>query len=327
MNANDILKNPYPLAPMDGITHSLFRRFMRALGCGFVVSEFVAANEITHQSRRTLRKISFTESERPFGIQIYGNRTYDLVEAARFCEGMGVDFVDINFGCPVKGIVRKGKGSAWLREPDEMKKLLESVRQAIHIPLSIKLRTGFDQVNLGETLQIAEDTGVEWVTVHGRTSSQGYLGQVNWSLLNNIKTRLPLIANGDIHESHPAIEKLKGGHFAGLMIGRRSLLEPRVFLRLQGLPEPPLSDCLRSLANLIDETPLDSKGKAFQLARLVVHWTHGYENTRPFRIKLFEMSRGGQWPEIVKLVLDFIQENMENKTRASVENFMMAGSG
>ena len=159
------------MAPMAGISDTVFRTLIREMGAQAVVSELVSAEGIVRKGQKTLDLRAYGEAERPVGIQIFGHDVRTLTEAARFVQGEGADFVDINFGCPVKKVVCDGGGAAWLRDPVELGKLLASLKSALRIPLTIKVRTGWDEDsrNVAEVVHVAAESGVSWVAIHGRT--------------------------------------------------------------------------------------------------------------------------------------------------------------
>ncbi len=229
-----LLENPFVLAPMAGITDMPFRRLMKKMGAGCVISEFVSAHAIVHsRAERTARYMSFHEDERPVGIQIFGGEPDILAEAARILEDRGVDFVDINLGCPVPKVTKKRGGSAWLCYPVELGQMLKQVKSAIKVPLTIKIRTGWDanSVNCREIMKIAREEGVRWVGLHGRTRAQGYAGHADWDLIDECSREagVPVIGNGDIVSGPLAAARLFETACEGVMIGRGALKNPWIF--------------------------------------------------------------------------------------------------
>jgi nifR3 family TIM-barrel protein len=166
-------------------------------------------------------------------VQLFGEDPEVMARAAAFVESQGADFVDINLGCPVNKVVSKGAGAALLREPLELGKMLAQIKNAISIPLTIKIRTGWDAslVNASEVVAAAADAGVTWVAIHGRTRAQGYAGQADWDLIAQVKSRaaIPIIGNGDIHSARRAVERLHQSGCDGVMIGRGCLKNPWIF--------------------------------------------------------------------------------------------------
>jgi nifR3 family TIM-barrel protein len=179
------IDSPFILAPMAGITNSPFRRLMRRRGSSVVVSELVSANGIRYSSQKTIELLKFHEEERPVGLQIFGDDHQNLIDAAKFIEERGASFVDINMGCPVPKVVSKGGGSAMCRDLPLLAKLLNGLVAAVKIPVTIKIRTGWDEhsVNALDVVRVAEDCGVAWVAIHGRTRAQGYSGLADWDLI------------------------------------------------------------------------------------------------------------------------------------------------
>ena len=225
--------HPFVLAPMAGITDMPFRAFMKSMGAGVVVSELVSANGIKYGGENTLKLLDYEESERPVGLQLFGEDPQVLADAARKVQELGADFVDLNFGCPVKKVVQKGGGSAVLKDIPHLQKILRAVKSAITIPLTIKIRTGWDQNqrNAVEVIKVAHDEGIAWVAIHGRTRSQGYSGSADWEFIASIKavSPIPIIGNGDITTAEMAVNRLRQSQCDGVMIGRGCLKNPWIF--------------------------------------------------------------------------------------------------
>jgi tRNA-dihydrouridine synthase B len=227
------LDNPFVLAPMAGITDMPFRRLMKRLGAGCVISEFVSARGLLSKSPRMQRYLAFHEEERPVSIQLFGDEAKDLAEAAKIVEGKGLDFVDINLGCPVPKVTKKGGGSAWLCRPVELGHMLREVKSAIKIPLTIKIRLGWDAntINAAEVARIAKEEGVEWVAVHGRTRTQGYSGHADWTRMRELNSMniIPIMGNGDLISGPLAAARLIESGCFSVMIGRGALKNPWIF--------------------------------------------------------------------------------------------------
>src|SRR5262245_15684821 len=224
---------PFVLAPMAAITDRPFRSFMREMGCGVVVSELVSATGLKYSSEKTLKLMEFDEVQHPVGIQLFGEELDHLSEAAKKVEQLGADFVDLNFGCPVPKVVKKGAGAACLRDPARLAEILRTVKSAITIPLTIKIRTGWDEGsrNALEIANIAYNEGVHWVAIHGRTRAQAYTGFADWDFISEVKekAKLPILGNGDIQSAAQANSRLQQSGCDGVLIGRGCLKNPWIF--------------------------------------------------------------------------------------------------
>lgn len=227
------LENPTILAPLAGIGNLPFRQMAKAAGCGLVCAEMVSANGLVHGSRKTLAMLASRPEEKPLSLQIFGTDPAVMAEAARIVEASGADILDINFGCAVRKVVKTGAGVALMRDPAGAEKMLRAVRRAIHIPLTIKLRSGWDAS--GEqslTLaRIAQECGVDAVALHPRTAGQGFGGRADWTLIARLKAALsiPVIGNGDIASAEDALAMMTRTGCDGVMIGRAAIGNPWLF--------------------------------------------------------------------------------------------------
>jgi nifR3 family TIM-barrel protein len=226
-----IIDPPLVLAPVAGHTDSLFRQAIKGLGgCGLVVSELVSTEAMTRHQDKTSFLTHFEESERPIAIQIFGSNSERMADSAAIVEAMGADLVDVNLGCPVKKVVKQGGGSNLLRDLPLMEKILRAVRKAVRIPLTIKIRSGWDRnsINALEVLQLAEDCGVEALTIHGRTRSDLFSGHADWGIIARVKerARIPILGNGDIFAPPDAKRMFRETRVDGVMIGRGALSNP-----------------------------------------------------------------------------------------------------
>ena len=234
INILDSIKtNPLVLAPMAGITDSAFRSFMKEMGASVVVTELISATGTQYQSERTLKLMNFTPDQQPVGIQLFGEDPATMAHAAQVAESRGCNFIDLNFGCPVPKVVKKGGGSAILRDLKALETMIRTVKSAIQIPLTIKIRTGWDQNtrNASEVTHIAYNEGVTWVAIHGRTRAQGYSGEADWDFIREVKAQspLPILGNGDLNTPRMVEARLKQSGCDGVMIGRGCLKNPFIF--------------------------------------------------------------------------------------------------
>ena len=267
----DLLKelrvNPFLLAPMAGITDHPFRSFMREMGCGLVTTELISAKSLQTGNEKSHKLMSFDKSQRPIGIQIFGEELSSLSEAAKIVEQSGANFIDLNFGCPVSKIVKKGAGSAVLKDLVFLRKILQAVKKAVSIPVSIKVRTGWDHHsrNTPEIANIAYNEGIIWLTIHGRTRAQAYSGYADWDYIAKVKKQspLPVIGNGDLVNSQQILKLKKESACDGMMIGRGCLKNPWIFQEVNGMykeeASPPAQPAKINQASISAKTSLPAQ--------------------------------------------------------------------
>lgn len=225
----DLGERPVMLAPMEDVTDPSFRLICREQGARMVYTEFVSSEALVRNIASTARKLAIDDRERPVAIQIYGREPEAMVEAAKMVEDAGPDLIDINFGCPVKKVAGKGAGAGMLRDIPKMLSITEAVVKAVSLPVTVKTRLGWDCENkiitdLGPRLQ---DCGIAAITVHGRTRSQMYTGEADWSLIGELKAdprmEIPVIGNGDITTPEAAAAAFDKYGVDGIMIGRGAI--------------------------------------------------------------------------------------------------------
>lgn len=245
-------ERPLFLAPMEDVTDASFRYICKEFGADVMYTEFVSSDGLIRDARKSLEKLKTFPYERPIGIQIYGHITEAMVEAAKMAEEAQPSFIDINFGCPVNKIANRGAGSGMMRYPDKMVDITRRVVEAVKLPVTVKTRLGWDEnskiiVELAEQLQ---ETGIEALTIHGRTRAQLYKGEADWTLIGEIKRnprmRIPIIGNGDITTDIQAKEAFERYGVDGVMIGRATYGRPWIFREIKhflqtGEHMPPLT--------------------------------------------------------------------------------------
>ena len=243
------LRDPVILAPMSGVTDLPFRRLVKRLGAGLVVSEMIASQAMVQQSRESLRMTESSPEEFPMAVQLAGCDPEVMAEAARLNADRGAAIIDINFGCPVKKIVTKHAGSALMREEGLAARIMEAVVKAVDLPVTMKMRLGWDHdsLNAPRLAKLAEEAGVQMLTVHGRTRCQFYKGEADWDAVRATKaaTTLPVIVNGDIESADDIDLALEKSGADGVMIGRGAcgrpwfLAQAAEYLRSRRWPPPP----------------------------------------------------------------------------------------
>lgn len=226
-----VIDPPLVLAPVAGHTDTLFRQAIKGLGgCGLVVSELVSTEGMTRQIERTLHITRFQDAERPVSIQIFGSDPARMAESALLVQEMKADVVDINLGCPVKKVVKQGGGSNLLRDLPLLESIFKAVRSATSMPLTVKIRSGWDRssINAVEVLKLAEDCGVDGLTIHGRARCDMFSGKADWSVIAKVKenARIPIIGNGDVASPEDAERMFRETGVDGVMIGRGVLANP-----------------------------------------------------------------------------------------------------
>ncbi len=227
------LENPVLLAPLAGITDSPFRLLCRRNGAGMVFTEMVSAEGVLRASRKTWDLARFQQAERPIGIQLFTHDPVVMGEAAARLEELEPDVFDINFGCPMRKVVRRGAGAGFMESPERVAAAVRAVTNAVHRPVTVKFRAGPDAGNLTvvEAALRAQEEGAAAVTVHGRTTAQGFKGKADWEIIAQVKAalRIPVIGNGDVFTAEDAQRLMDQTGCDGVMVGRGSLGNPWIF--------------------------------------------------------------------------------------------------
>lgn len=319
----------YVMAPMAGITDITFRTLIRSLGAQVVVSELISSEGLIRGGQKTLDLMRFGEAERPVGIQLFGGKVETMVEAAKIVQDKGADFVDINFGCPVKKVVCDGAGAAWLRNPDSMGELLTRMKEKLTIPLTIKVRTGWDDssINVKEVVLAAAKAGVAWVAIHGRTRAQGYTGQADWELIRSVSVEspIPILGNGDILTAADARRRIEEGYCHAVMIGRGALKNPWLFREILD-DQAETGDFAEIVEKHID-LAIEHKGKArafLSLKKFMAWYAAGYPGSSHFRKHIFQTE---DVDELRRYCLDYFAKYQRFNRVDDGQPFLMGGHG
>ena len=301
----DLGERPLLLAPMEDVTDASFRYICKKFGADMVYTEFVSSDALVRDVPGAYRKLEIYDYERPIGIQIYGHLPDAMVDSAVRVEQADPDVIDINFGCPVKKIAGRGAGSGMMREPDKMVEITRRVVEAVHKPVTVKTRLGWDNdsriiVELAERLQ---DAGISALTIHGRTRAQMYKGEADWSLIgavkNNHRMHIPIIGNGDIRTPQDALNAFERYGVDGIMIGRASFGHPWIFKEIRhfldtGQDLEPMSVAERvALAKDHLAKNIEVKGErrgVFEMRRHLSCYFKGLENFKETRLKLVTLT-------------------------------------
>ena len=307
---------------MEDVTDASFRYICKKFGADMVYTEFVSSDALVRDVPKSLAKFTIYDYERPIGIQIYGHIPDAMVDSAVKVEAARPDVIDINFGCPVKKIAGRGAGSGMMREPDKMVEITRRVVEAVHTPVTVKTRLGWDNdskiiVELAERLQ---DAGIAALTIHGRTRAQMYKGEADWSLIgevkNNPRMHIPIIGNGDIRTPQDAKNAFDRYGVDAIMVGRASFGHPWIFSEMRhyldtGEELPPLSVAERvALAKDHLAKSVEIKGEkrgVYEMRRHLSCYFKGLDNFKETRMKLVTLTDIGQLYE----TLDFIGRNWQ----------------
>lgn len=292
---NLTLNNRLIMAPMAGYTNLPFRLMVRGLGAGLVTTEMVSAMGLALNQQRTLAYIRNHPEEKPLSVQIFGSRPEVMARAARMAVEAGADMVDINAGCPVKKVVKTGAGASLLRDLKGLAEIVSTVRLAVSVPLTVKIRTGWSPQEPAacEAARIIEDSGADGITVHGRFATDGFSGTADWGWIRRVKEccRIPVIGNGDVLDAAAALRMRAQTGCDGVMIGRAAIGNPWIFRQVlsaeQGLPvEVPRLSERRTLILEHFRLLSDCMGEhraALNMRGVLLSYTKGLPHSSAFR--------------------------------------------
>jgi len=305
------------LAPMAGVTDTVFRRFIRNLGgCGLMMTEFTSSHGVSaswgaRKPTRTLKYLAFEREERPISAQLFGADPLVMADAARVCQDLGFDVVDLNLGCPVNKVVKCNGGSGLLRDLALVERLLRQVRQVLTIPFTLKYRAGWNDRELVvvELARLAEDCGLDAIALHPRTREQGYAGKADWTRIAEVKAavRIPVIGNGDVVTPEDAVRMVAETACDAVMVGRAASSNPWIFRQIgeylaTGSYEQPseydrYQIMRRYYAMLLEHGERDAVGKMKQFA---TYFTHGVRHGAQLRASIYH----AQEPQAILNLVD-----------------------
>ena len=323
------------LAPMEDVTDQSFRLICREQGADMVYTEFVSADALIRSIERSCEKMTIVPGERPAAIQIYGRDKDAMVEAARIAAAANPDFIDINWGCPVKKIAGKGSGAGMLRNVPLLLEITRAVVQAVHLPVTVKTRLGWDHDNkiIVELAEQLQDCGIAALTIHGRTRSQIYSGEADWTLIgevkNNPRMTIPIIGNGDVTTPQRLKECYDRYGVDGVMVGRASIGAPWIFREMKQylltgeLPkisnEEKMALIRRQIAESIDR--IDEYRGILHIRRHLAATPlfKGIRNFRPIRIAMLQANTRAELEAILDHIENDILPNAEHQTQEDDE--------
>jgi len=322
----DLGEFPLLLAPMEDVSDPPFRFVCKQNGADLMYTEFISSEGLIRDAAKSRQKLDIFEYERPIGIQIFGSNIESMREATEIASQAGPDLIDINYGCPVKNVACKGAGASLLKDVDKMGKMTKAVVDATHLPVTVKTRLGWDDNsnNVYEVAERLQDVGIKALTIHGRTRSQMYKGQADWSLIRDVKRNprvaIPIFGNGDVDSVEKAANWRLEYETDGIMIGRAAIGYPWIFREIKHffntgeiLPGPTISErvevCLTHLAKSIAWK--GEKTGIFEMRRHYSNYFKGTPNFKEYRMKLVSL-------EDVATIFEVLEEIKGNYNEAEI---------
>lgn len=318
----DLGEFPLLLAPMEDVSDPPFRFVCKQNGVDMMYTEFISSEGLIRDAVKSRKKLDIFEYERPIGIQIFGSNIESMREATEIASQVEPDLIDINYGCPVKNVACKGAGASLLQDIDKMVKMTEAVVKSTHLPVTVKTRLGWDDntKNVVEVAERLQDVGIQALTIHGRTRSQMYKGQADWTLIREIKrnprTRIPIFGNGDIDSPEKAMNWMKEYEVDGIMVGRASIGYPWIFREIRHFYEtgqilaPPTIEERVETCRTHFQKSIEWKGEKlgiFEMRRHYSNYFKGIDNSKEYRAKLVTLDK----PSDINEVLDEIKETLQ----------------
>ncbi len=298
-------EQPLFLAPMEDVTDPSFRYMCKGFGADVVYTEFISADGLIRDAWKSRAKLNIDDGERPVGIQIYGNQIEPMVEAARIAASVNPDIIDINFGCPVKKIAGRGAGSGMMRDVPLMVEMTRQIVDAVKIPVTVKTRLGWDEEskNIEDIALRLQDVGIKALTIHGRTRSQMYRGEADWTLIGAVKNNplinIPIIGNGDIDSGETAKEMFNRYGVDGVMVGRATYGRPWIFKEIrhflstgEHMPQPSVRERVEIAREHLSKS-IEVKGGQvgiLEMRRHLSNYFKGLPDFKPTRLKLVTLT-------------------------------------
>ena len=313
----DLGPRPVLLAPLEDITDSAFRTLCRRFGADMVYTEFVSSEALVRLAEKSNKKMAFDESERPIGIQIFGNGVDAMKNAALLAMEQNPEVIDINFGCPVRKVAMKGAGAGLLNDIPRMVAITREVVNAVNLPVTVKTRLGWDEhskniVDIAERLQ---DVGIKAITIHGRTRAQMYSGQADWTLIgavrNNPRMHIPVIGNGDITSPQIAVDRFNSYGVDAIMIGRAAIGNPWIFRNVKSYLQSGEQPCeptrderiAVSLEHL--RLAIQKKGETKGIVEMRKHYAGYFRGLPGFKQVRMEILSRKTYAEVAEILLNF----------------------
>jgi tRNA-dihydrouridine synthase B len=322
----DLGFQPVLLAPMEDVTDPSFRAICKEYGADLMYTEFVSSDGLIRNAGKSVRKLEIYENERPIGIQIYGHLKDSMVAAAKLAEEAKPELIDINFGCPMKKIARRGAGSGMMNDVPKMVDITSAVVKAVSLPVTVKTRLGYDEENknIPEIAEKLQDVGIQALTIHGRTRSQLYKGNADWTLIgeikNNPKIYIPIIGNGDINSAGKASDFFKNYGVDAIMIGRASIGKPWIFSEIKHflktgvlLPDPTIDRIVELAGNHFLKS-MEYKGEKvgiLEMRRHFVHYFKGLPDFKEIRIQLLTSLNPSEILQLLKKIKEIYGNRSE----------------
>ncbi len=321
MTIGNINLGDYPLflAPMEDITDPSFRMVCKINGADFMYTEFISSDGLIRDGEKSVRKLDIYDFERPIGIQLYGHLIDAMVEAALIAQDANPELIDINFGCPVRKIATRGAGAGMLRNIPLMIEMTQAIVNAVRLPVTVKTRLGWDDDsrNIVDVAERLQDTGIQALTIHGRTRAQLYKGEADWTLIgevkNNQRMKIPVIGNGDIDGPVKAKEMFDRYGVDGIMIGRATVGRPWIFSHIRHylstgeiLPEPTVNEKADLAIAHLDKSLEYKEGKRaiYEMRRHLSNYFKGLPHFKETRLKLLTATE----PDVIKIIIEEIRQ-------------------